>query len=220
MLGLQHCCWNSSLFVFLLDRMRLPCFLFLTCFILPLSVLLNCPAHLLFSLGCLPLWCPSSVVLFKAKFGWHISALVWTGHGLFLNDFCCVRNWLCCAALWSGVVGLALVFARLSWALHHGGSPVTSHGLLKWAATSHIKSTPWKALVLLQILLAALSHHTVFIAIFHVFCSGWLRVKPCWMPEALGKGAWLRERCICRRCLKTTHSSQRQRAETSPLLSV
>ncbi|GAA6099452.1 cytoplasmic dynein 1 intermediate chain 1 isoform X1 [Tachysurus ichikawai] len=31
----------------------------------------------------------------------------WTGHGLFLNDFCWVQDWLCCVALWSGVVGLS-----------------------------------------------------------------------------------------------------------------
>lgn len=150
-----------------------------------------------------------------------------------------------CAVQHCGLVWwVSLLSPRLSWALHHGGSPVTSHGLLKWAATSHIKSTPWKALVLLQILLATLPHRTVFISIFHVFCPGWLRVKPCWMAEALGKGAWLRGRYICRswesgllwimavdraafgsqwaiwKCLKTTHSSRRGRAETSTLPSV
>lgn len=147
-----------------------------------------------------------------------------------------------CAVQHCGVVWwVSLLSPWLSWALHHGSSPGTSHGLLKWAATSHIKHTPWKALVLLQILLAVLPHRTVFIAIFHVFCPGWLRVKPWWMPEALGKGAWLRGRCICRswessplwimaedraafgsqwagwKCLKTTHSSQREEGQRPPL---
>lgn len=138
---------------------------------------------------------------------------------------CAVQD---CGLVW----WVSLLFPWLSWALHYGGSPVTSHGPLKWAATSHIKSTPWKALVLLQILL---SPTTLFLLLsFMSFAqddSGWSSSGCQRLPE----GAWLtgrhtvfvgvgREACWITpeyratfgsqwavwKCLKTTHSSERK----------
>lgn len=85
----------------MLDLVLLPCFLFLTHFHkVSFFLSLSCWTVLLTSLSLAFFFSSQSSVHFDTFLHWF-----WTGHGVFLNDFC--WDWLCCAALRCGVMGLS-----------------------------------------------------------------------------------------------------------------